>query len=235
MASTGSRPAADPARTVVIPGVPDGTLGRRLQLFAPGADATVKVRLLTNDNDFVPAGVDTLELRAGRVSEFDLGPAADTQAAGIVITSDQPVVAAVRVTRTSKSVTDVAYATAAEALTAPATVPDGRAGDDGWTRLFLTAPNAPASVTVRSTAASGKATEQVVEIPAGRTYKVDPTPKGATRYTVVVTPNPGSGPVYAARVLRAGSTDVTIVPLRSGRFTVVIPRVVTDLTATTRR
>jgi hypothetical protein len=228
-------PAPEPARTVVIPGVPDGTLGRRLQLVAPDSDAIVNVRLISKDNDFVPAGVDTLALEAGKVAEFDLSPAAGTQAVGVVITSDQPVLGAVRVTRTAGPVTDVAYATAAAPLSTPATLPDGRGGTWWRTRLLLTAPAGAATVIVRPLLASGPGPERVVTIAAGRTLSIDPETTGADRYAVVVTPQPGSGPVYAARVLRANASDITIVPLLGGRFTVVLPRVVSDLTATTGR
>lgn len=225
--------APEPARTVVIPGVPDGTLGRRLQLLAPDSDAIVNVRLISKDNDFVPAGVDTLALEAGKVAEFDLSPAADAQSVGVVITSDRPVLGAVRVTRTAGMVADVAYAVAAAPLTTPATLADGRGGKWWRTRLLLTAPEGAATVVVRPLLAGGPGPERVVTIAAGRSVSIDPETSGATRYAVVVTPRPGSGPVFGARVLRANASDISILPLQSGRFTVVLPQVVSDLTATT--
>lgn len=225
--------APEPARTVVIPGVPDGSLGRRLQLVSPDSDAIVNVRLISKDNDFVPAGVDTLALEAGKVADFDLSPAAGAQAVGVVISADHPVLAGVRVTRTAGSVSDVAYASAAEPLTTPALLPEGRGGQWWRTRLLFTAPDGAATVVVRPLLSSGPGPERVVNIAAGRTVSIDPETSGATRYAVLVTPQPGSGPVYAARVLRANASDLTIVPLLGGRYTVVLPRVVSDLTSTT--
>lgn len=224
-------PSAAPARTLVIPGVPDGKLGRRLQILTPGeTDAIVKIRLLTTDNSFAPAGLDTIELPARRVAEFDLGKAAGTAAAAVVVTSDRPVVAAVRVSRADKKVADVAYATAAAALTTPAAMPAGSGPKGATTRLMLAAPRGDAEVTVTVLPATGPAAPTTVKIPAGRIVLIDPAPKAGGAYSVLVTPRASSGPVYAARVLRAGATDLTITTLVPGRFTVAIPGIEPDLT-----
>lgn len=225
-------PAVAPARTIVIPGLADGKLGRRLQIFTPGdIDAIVKIRLLTADNSFAPAGLDTIELPARRVADFDLGKAAGTAAAAILVTADRPIVAAVRVTRADKKVADVAYATAATALTTPSTLPIGRGPQGSSTRLILAAPRGDAELTLTLVLPTGAGPPTTVRIPAGRIVVVDPAPKGGVAYSVVITPGQSSGPIYAARILRVGATDLTITPLVPGRFTVAIPGIEPDLTA----
>lgn len=224
-------PVAAPARTVVLPGVPDGKLGRTLQLLVPGGtDAIVRVRLLTQDNSFAPAGLDPLEVKAGTVGEYDLGAAANGQAAAVVVTADRPVLAAVRVTRSAKNVADVAYATGAAALTTPAALPAGRGPRASTTRLILAAPRGDAEVTVTVLLPTGAAAPGTVKIPAGRIVVVDPAPKGDGAYSALIAPTAASGPVYAARVLRSGDTALTISALLPGRYTVSIPGIEADLT-----
>jgi hypothetical protein len=50
---------------------------------------------------------------------------------------------------------------------------------------------------------------------------------------VIVTPAAGSGPVYAASVLRLGPSGITVVPLLPERVSVVVPAVVPDVTVIT--
>ncbi|WP_019878260.1 DUF5719 family protein [Sporichthya polymorpha] len=227
-------PAPSPSRSVVIPGLPDGKLGRSLHLLVPGEnDAIVTVRALTPDNSFVPAGLDNVEVKAGRVAEFNLAQVGETAASALVVTSDRPVVAVVRQTRSAKGgAADIAFGTAAPALTSPAAVPAGSGPSGTSTRLILAAPRGDAEVVLTVRPASGDATTRTIRIPAGRTVLVDPTPKGkAGGYSILLAPAAGSGPVHAARVLRGSGADVTVTAVHPGRYTVSIPGIEPDLTA----
>lgn len=225
-------PSPAPMRTVVIPGLADGKLGRALQLLAPGGtDAIVKLRLLTPDNSFAPAGLDDIELKAGQVTEFDLSKAAETSASALVVTSDRPVIAVVRLTRSAQGQADVAYATAAPALIAPAAIPAGQGARGTATRLILAAPRGDAEVVVTLLTPTGAAAPSTVKIPAGRAVLIDPTPKGGGTYSILIAPGPESGPVHVARVIRGGIADLTVTTLIPGRFTVSIPGIEADLTA----
>jgi hypothetical protein len=225
-------PSAAPTRQLVVPGVPGGPVSRRLQILAPGGtDAIVKVRLIAKDRAFAPVGLDTLQLRAGTVAEFDIDKSAAGQPLAVRLDSDQPVVAAVRVTRGSGTA-DTAYATAATPLTGPTVVADARGGRRGSTRLQLSAPEQAAAVVLTALVPNKAPAPRVVTVPAGRTVTLDPTPRGVERYALVVVPRPGSGPLYVARELAGPSpVDLTIAPLDAGRFRVVIPTVVHDLSA----
>ena len=234
-------PVQAPTRFALIPGLAEGKMGRTLQLLAPGdTDAIVKLRLLTPANSFAPAGLDTVELKAGQVGQYDLSKAAESSAAALVVTSDRPVLASVRLTRSAKNTADVAYATAAPSLSAPALIPTGAGPKGSATRLILAAPRQDAEVAVTLLGEGGATSKPaVVRIPANRAVLLDPAPKppktasGAPlgSYAILLTPTASSGPVFAARVLRAGDADITVTAVAPGRYTVSIPGIEPDLTA----
>jgi hypothetical protein len=234
-------PTAAPTRFVLIPGIADGKLGRTLQLLAPGdTDAIVKLRVLTPNNSFAPAGLDTVELRAGQVAQYDLSKAGQTAASALVVTADRPVIASVRLTRSVKNMADLAYATAVPSLSAPALIPSGVGPQGTTTRLILAAPRGDAEVVVTLLGVGGAASKPgVVKIPGGRAVLLDPAPKppksttgsALGNYAILLTPGPASGPVFAARILRAADPDLTVTAVFPGRYTVSIPGIEPDLTA----
>jgi hypothetical protein len=224
-------PTVRPARRVVIPGLPDHATERKLNVLVPGdTDAIVHVRLLGPDNDFAPAGADTLEVPAGQVGEYDLSKVDPNGAYTVVLTSDQPVVAAAHSVAVSHKLSDVAWSTAAAALTTPAAVPDARGGAAGATRLLLAAPDGPATVRVDVYTTSGTPHSITVVIPTGRSLVIDPGPAGVTRYSLVVVPV--SGTAYGAALLRI-SDGLSVTPLLPSRVAVRTPAAVPDVTAVT--
>jgi hypothetical protein len=227
-------PVTNPDRDLVIPGLPDRTSVRKLYLVAPGESAAiVRVRLLTADNAFAPAGADTVVVPAGKVGEYDLSAAGGGQAAAVVVSADRPVLASVRAVRTEHGGQDFAWAAPVSPLSGAATVPDGRSGPAGATGLLLAAPGAGGVVRVQLYAGSGAPRSTLVRIPPDRAVSVDQASGGTGHFTLVVTPEPGSGPVYGERVLRTGGSGLAITPLRSSRVSVVVPAVVPDVTVVT--
>jgi hypothetical protein len=226
-------PVVGPDRSLVLPGLPDRTTARTLYLATPGdRDAIVKVRLLTADNDVAPAGADTVTVQAGRVGEYDLSAAAAGQAAAVVVTSDQPVLASVRSTRAEGGGTDFAWAGAVPALSGPAVLPDARSNAAGATSLLLAAPRG-GTIHVALRLPNGTTRSTDVRIPADRAVALPEATGGTGRFSVIVTPAAGSGPVYAASVLRLGPSGITVVPLLPERVSVVVPAVVPDVTVVT--
>jgi len=232
-------PTSAPARRLVLAGVPGGTGERLLQIAAPGeSDAIVKLRLVTPSGSFAPAGLDVVEVRAGTVDEVDLAPFTESEAVSVALEADVPVTAGVlsRLTGEEGSLEEIAYASAAEPLTAdrPGVVADVRAGEGVASRLLLTAPEAAARVRL-SALPPATGTARVVEVGAESVLVDDLAGVAAEEsYALLVRPLPGSGPVLAVRQLEQTDergTLVTSSPVPPGRFVVSVPRVVPDLTA----
>jgi uncharacterized protein DUF5719 len=88
--------AVAPARSVVIPGIPEGAGARTLVVANPGTDrATVSVNVLGVDGAFAPAGAEKLEVPPESTAEVPVAAGLAGAAAGIELTSDQPVTGSV--------------------------------------------------------------------------------------------------------------------------------------------
>lgn len=250
-------PSASPATRVVVPGVSGGSGPRLLQVLAPGElDTRVGLRLLTPTGAITPTGFEEIEVTAGSVHSVDLAEVTGAEVSAVELTSDEPVVAAVRVATITAGAPQVAapaemaYTSGTPALDGPAVATDVRAGD-GWTgRLVLTAADDggssartpalgtsadAADATVRLSyvdAATGvEALAQTIDVPAGSTLDVElAAPGGPERFALVVTPT--RGVVYAAvQLARSGGGDAgfTIVPLTSPPLETDVPLVRHDL------
>ncbi|MDN5769415.1 MAG: DUF5719 family protein, partial [Microlunatus sp.] len=88
--------AVAPARSVVIPGIPEGAGARTLVVANPGLSrATVKVSVLGADGGFAPAGAETIEVAPESTAEVSVAEGLAAAAAGIQLISDQPVTGSV--------------------------------------------------------------------------------------------------------------------------------------------
>ena len=103
----------------------------------------------------------------------------------------------------------------------------GNAG--GAVSLVLSAPRGAAQVRVATQTGSGASAGQLVQVAAGHTVTVKiGAPAGSSRksgFALIVTPQPGSGPVYAGRVLTAGGAVRSILPVPSSLSWVPLPPV----------
>ena len=229
--------AAPPARRQVLPGVAAGPGERHLQVVAPGdSDAIVKLRLLTDSGSFAPSGSDVLEVRAGTVADVDLAEFTDGDAAAVSLDSDVPVTAGVlsRTSGTAGQLTDVAYTAAARPLlpARPGTVPEAREGTGVSSSLLLAAPAGDATVRLAALPpATGTPTD--VQVPEGTQVSVDlATVSTAPIFSLTVTPLAGSGPVLVARSVaeaEARGPWLSTELVEPGRYSVLVPRVVADL------
>lgn len=118
-------PSVAPARTVVIPGVPEGAGTRRLLVANPGSErAQVTVSVLGIDGAFAPAGAELVEVPAESTAEVSLTEGLAGAAAGIQLTGDQPVTAAVVSEAVGDDVLpDIAVQSAAPAIVRSGVVP----------------------------------------------------------------------------------------------------------------
>jgi hypothetical protein len=228
--------AADPAGSLVLPGIPKDATDVRLIAFTPGdADADLKIRLASPDGLITPAGNETLHVKSGMTTTTDLGAVTRGEAGSLVLTpTDQtvPVVAALRVVRGKGANQETAFIPATAPVGTRATSADNSAKG---TTLALTAPTATAQVKVTASAGSdgGTAVSKTFTIKSGTTQNVDaPVPSGLKgTYALTVEPLSG-GPVYASRTLtatEAGVPGFTIQTLPNDRGLVAVPQTDEDL------
>lgn len=228
--------SADPAGSLVLPGIPKDATSVRLVAFAPGdTDADLKVRLASPSGLITPAGHETLHVKAGMTSAVDLGDVTRGEAGSLVLTPSDasvPVVAALRVVRGKGESQETAFIPATAPVGTRATAADNSA--KGST-LAVTAPGKGATVKVTASAGSGGGTavSKTFTIKGGTTQNVAaPVPSGLKgTYALTVEPVSG-GPVYASRMLAATQDGVpafTVQNLPDDRGTVSVPEADQDL------
>jgi hypothetical protein len=230
--------ATPPAKEIVVPGVASGDGERVLTIVAPeDSTASVNLSLLAANGSFRPADLGDLEIKPGAVVEVPLQDALRKQAGAVRIDSDVPVTASVRsVLGAGSNPHDVAYSSAARALSGPAVVPDTRGGTGRTSSLLLSSPSQQAvnaAVTLVATDGRQLHTSRVTVRP-GSTVELElEPPKGTERYAVVVTPDRG-GPLYGTRLLVENAKDGPMVsswPLATGETTAVRPVARADIGA----
>jgi Family of unknown function (DUF5719) len=228
--------AAAPSRTLVVPGVPSSGSAAGLFLVVPGgSDARVSVLAITPQGLYRPFGSQTIDLPGQSASYVSLTPLAGATSA-LEITANVPVTAAAGVTGNG------AYAfTAATAPVSQQAIVAGNVSGSGLAAdIALSAPAAAARVRITETAAGAASTNPasppatspgtVVPVRGGHTVVVPVSaPHGSKRgspFAVVVTPLPGSGPLYAARIETQGQDAVaSIIPAASAPVTIGLPPV----------
>ncbi|MDQ1627663.1 MAG: hypothetical protein QOI54_1407 [Actinomycetota bacterium] len=232
--------AAPPSRHLVLPGVAAGAGERHLMIVVPGdSDAIVRVRILGVDGGFVPAGLDVVEARAGRLTDLDLASYAGGRPVAIQLSADAPVTAGLlsQIGLGGEKPSELAYTAAAPVLqrSAPAVVPDlcGRAaGPTVRCALRLAAPGEAAAVEVTPLAPATGPTRRVV-VPAGSQVAVAGSDlSDAASFAVVVRRLPGSAQVVAAREITEADPSgdfVTTSLVTSPRYSVRVPPVLADL------
>jgi len=111
-----------PSRKFVITGIPQQLVNSKapnhyLRIFVPGiADANFSLELLSSNGRFIPTGFNERKLVSGRVVELKLNPEVSKGAFAIKLTSDQPIVAAIRSRATSNGNSDFVWVTPSPAL-----------------------------------------------------------------------------------------------------------------------
>ncbi len=207
-----------PARRVLVPGVRvDGAAS--LRLAVPGAtEAVAQVRLVGEKGAVELPDGGVVRVGAAASHDVDLGsvpPGAYT----VEVTADVPVLAGAMVQRRGADggVGEIAWSASSDPITSLAGVA-GVQSADGWhTDLVLGAPGQDASLDVVTRAADGTTTTTAVQVTGGTTKVVPVT--GASAW---LRPQPGSGPVVAARFVTrddALGPMVTTGPLRQVTLT----------------
>jgi hypothetical protein len=221
--------AAEPSTRLVIPGLASASSAAHLFVVVPGsADAHVKVKALTSHGPFLPLGTDAEDAPAAASSSFAL-TSIGANDASLVLTSNVPITAGVAVPGSGIG----QFSAAAAPITQQGVIAGNPAAGQGTVSLVLSAPvgAAAASIAVLPSATGGKASgpssPQVVRVAAGDTVMVPvQAPKGGQPFAIAVTPDPKSGPLYAARVVTQGGSAgpvISILPVSSAPTEVALP------------
>ncbi|MFJ8200244.1 DUF5719 family protein [Streptomyces sp. NPDC096152] len=233
--------SADPADSLVLPGIPKDATSVKLIAFTPGdADADLKVRLASPSGLITPAGHETVHVKGGMTTAVDLGDVTRGEAGSLVLTSSSPsvpVIAALRVVRGKSGRQETAFIPATSPVAARATSADN--SGKGST-LSLTAPTGTAQVKVTASAGSegGTAASKTYTVKAGTTQDVDPpVPAGLKGTYALTVERVSGGPLYAARTLASeheGVPGFTIQTLPDDRGMVSVPEADQDLSVLQR-
>ncbi|MBO3745076.1 hypothetical protein J5X84_03280 [Streptosporangiaceae bacterium NEAU-GS5] len=223
--------AAEPAKTVVVPGIPAVAGRRELYVAVPGEeDTVVSVKAVLKDGSYALKNRESLDVPAGSTTTFDLSTGLTGQPASLVLTADRPIVAGLKITGTGAK-PDVAFTAGAPPIDIGSVVADNRNSDkDHVTRLVLSAPFKAAKVRLQLLPRDGTPLPDPTEVdlPAARTKEIKLTgPKGG--FGVLVLPEPGSGPVYGGRSLEESTKQgllITAQPLALARIWALVPPVV---------
>jgi len=220
--------AAAPSAHLVIPGVPPSGSAAGLYIVVPGSsDARVSVLAITPQGPYRPFGTQTEDLPANSASYVPLTPLGGS-AAALELTSNVPVTGAVLVPGSGPG----AFSAATAPISEQAIVAGNASGPGLDAAIVLSAPAGAARVRLTAMAEGAvpgrnATASQVVSVRAGHTLTVQVSaPRRGTAFAVVITPWPGSGPVYAARVETQGqNTVVSIIPAVSALTTITLPPV----------
>jgi hypothetical protein len=230
--------AAEPATSLVLPGIPADATDARLTVYDTGSDdADLTLKLATSSGAITPAGHETLHVKSGMTSAVDLGDITKGEAGSLLIGSStvhpaQPVVASLRITRGKGSKQDIAFLPATAPIDTRATAADNRS--KGST-LALTATGKDATVKITSSAGSsgGTAATKTVTVKAGSTVSMaPPQPSGLKGAYAVTVQRLSGGKVYASRMLAlplGGVPMFTIQPMPDDKGTVDVPQAGSDL------
>jgi hypothetical protein len=223
--------AASPATRLVVPGLTAANGAAKLLVAVPGAqDAQLRVTALTAHGKVQPFGSTPADAPAAAASAFALN-SLGASAAALVISSNVPVTAGVQVP--GKGIGG--FTAAAAPITGQGVVAGNPSGGGAAVGLVLSAPSAAvrAAITVIPTSNPERilpSPQQTLTVEPGHTSQVAVSPPKGSKgpFAIVVTPLPGSGPLYAARVVVSGGNGLSgtlqsLLPVPSALSAVQLP------------
>lgn len=228
--------SADPADSLVLPGIPKDATDVRLIVFTPAdSDVDLNLKLASPTGSISPAGHESVHVKGGMTNAFDLGNITREEAGSLLLTPSEsavPVVAALQVVRGKGAGQETAYIPATAPLTDRATAAGNTAKG---TVLSVTAPQGAAKIKVTASAGSkgGSETSKEYDIKAGTTQELElPEIDGLKGTYALTVEHVSGGSVYASRTLtakRGGVSDVTVQTLPDDRGMVAVPEAKQDL------
>lgn len=229
--------AQEPATSQVLTGLPDVTGTRELYIAVPGPKpAKINVKVVSPRGSYQPTGGNSISL-LGKLTTGVSIPALSGFPGSIVISSNVPVTAELEVSGGPPGAPG-AFIAGSSPVVEQGVVAASPVGPAGKTVLVLSAPGKAAKVRVAQ-ALPGQpltgASSQLVSIGAKSATKVViKLPKrdaNAKLVALLITPQPGSGPVYAARIAQSGSAVQGVLPVISSPTRISLPPARQSLTA----
>lgn len=110
------------SKRVVIPAINNVSLTGRntsqmLRILAPGdVNANVRAKIVASDGTFAPIELDDINIKGGKVKDITFKPVLQAKNFSLVLTADQPIVAAVKSAGTFDGVNEFTWATASKKL-----------------------------------------------------------------------------------------------------------------------
>jgi hypothetical protein len=232
-------PVTQSGNRLAIADIPAPVNAARLYLLSPETDATVSLTLLTADGPITPAGLETVDLQAGRLSVVDIAPVLDGQPAGVLLESDAEIVAGAAVGTGSGAELRERDATAAGVpLNGPGIVV-GMAGGALKHTLALSASQGRGSVdlAVYAPGSTSPVWTSSVTVQDGGTVRVAvPVTTPTASSTLVITPTSGAPLMVSREITEAGARGpmLALAPVLPSRPTTLVPPVV-DLPGSSTR
>jgi hypothetical protein len=225
---------AAPANQVVVPGMPQSAGTRQLFVAVPGSqDASITLRAVTDKGTYEPTGGSGLDIPGGSVAEIPLASLSGVPGA-LQVSANVPVTASMLVPGGPKG-SPGSFAAATAAIQEQGVVATNISGGGSSSQLILSAPGHAVTVRVAEIALGGSespATGKVIQIAAKHSIVQEIGPSAGSRhgtaFAVIVTPQPGSGPLYAGRVIAGsgkGGALQSILPVPSALTSVPLPGV----------
>jgi hypothetical protein len=231
--------SATPGTRVVIPGMPPTAGTRQLFIAVPGTQAAhITLSAVTSKGSYHPTGGGGLDIPGGSVAQLSLSSLSAIYGA-VEISSNVPVTAAL-LTPGGQRGTPGAFTGAAPPLEEQGVVATNVSSGGAVSSLVLSAPWRAAKVRITVVGAGGgqgpAAPGKVVLVQAHHSLlqqlAVPPGTRRGSAFAVIVTPLPGSGPLYAGRSVMSsgrGGALQSILPVSSALTVVPLPDVQDEL------
>jgi hypothetical protein len=228
-------PAAQPATHVLVPGLPGTAGARQLFIAVPGTkDAHITLTAITSRGSYEPTGAGGLDIPGGSAVSVSLSSMAGIPGA-LKVSSNVPITASAMVPGGQRGAPGV-FTAAVPPISEQGVVAYNRSGHGNSCQLVLTAAGQAVRARISESGAAGTVgagqslnpeVGKVVQIKPHHSLTVtvgkDAGSKRTSAFAVAITPLPGSGPLYAGRVLVSGGTLASVVPVPSALTTVPLP------------
>jgi Family of unknown function (DUF5719) len=227
--------SAPPATKILIPGLPPTSGTRQLFVAVPGTgDAHITLTAITTKGSYEPTDSGALDIPGGSVADLSLPSLAGIPGA-LQVSANVPVTAALMVPG-GQSGAPGAFTAASGVLQEQGITAENVTGGGTASALVLSAPGRAVRVRLAEIGAGSRSGAQaapgaqVIHIAAHHSLvqQLGRAPGSArgSAFAVIITPVPGSGPLYAGRFVIGGGKGgavQSILPVPSALTTVPLP------------